>query len=218
MPTNAAGAPLIIAGHVYALKAVDLTCDKFTLQNPYDDSSAYPSDGQRNVTLTWAQLKEYLHDGVILSPPPICPEHAVQQTGVNTGVNGGAAAVNIHWYVNGKEVCSVKDVKEGDTVTVTFDTPMCAPRTEFSLVSYAAPNGDFNSWNIDHQQEWSDATGTFCGAGHHSLTVTVPDGYFQLDFVRGEAIDDFATGARYHNQGRFIAGVTGGCHVVKCDC
>jgi hypothetical protein len=218
VPTNAAGAPLIIATHVYALKAVDLACDKFTLQNPYDDSSPYPGDGQRTVTLSWAQLKKYLHDYVISAPPPICPEHVVVQRGVNTGINGGAAALNIRWYVNGKRVCSLKDVKEGDVVTVTFDTPMCAPTTEFSLVSYAAPNGNFNSWNVDHQQEWGDATGTFTGAGHHSLTVTVPDGYFQLDFVRGAAIDDFATGERYHKDGRFIAGVTGGCKVVSCRC
>jgi hypothetical protein len=216
VPTNAAGAPLIIAGHVYALRAVDLACDKFTLVNPYDDQAAYPGDGQRTATLSWEQLKKYLNDYVVLAPPPICPEHAVEQTGVNTGVNGGAAAVNIQWYVNGHKVCSLEDVHEGDVVTVTFDTLPCAKETEFSLVSYTAPNGDFNSWNIDHQQEWGDATGTFTGAGHHALTVTVPDGYFQLDFVRGDAIDDFATGARYHKQGRFIAGVTGGCKVVNC--
>jgi hypothetical protein len=218
VPTNAAGAPLIIAGHVYALEAIDKDADAFTLVNPYDDSSAYPGDGQRTVTLSWAQLKEYLHDYVVMAPPPICPEHAVEQIGKNTGINGGAAALDVTYYVNGKRACSIKDVKEGDVVTVTFKTAMCAPKTQFSLVSYAAPNGTLNSWNIDHQQEWCDDTVTATGGGQYSLTVTVPDGYFQVDFVRGDAISDFATGERYHSDGTFIAGVFGGCKVVSCGC
>ena len=216
MPTNSAGAPLIISGHVYALTAVDAAKGLFTLVNPYDDNGPYPTDGQRTVTLNWTQLTEYLNDYFVSAPPPICPSHAVVQHGKNTGINGGAAAVNIQWYVNGKPVSSLSQVHEGDTVTVTFDTLACAATTEFSLVSYAAPNGDFNSSNIDHQQEWADTTGTYTGAGEHSLTVTIPAGYFQLDFVRGSAISDFATGERYHSDGRFIAGTDGGDNVVGC--
>jgi Calpain family cysteine protease len=216
VPTNAAGSPLIISGHVYSLKSVDAAGNKFTLVNPYDDNSLYPGDGQRTVTLTWAQMKAYLNDAFIVAPPPICPEHVVVQQGVNTGINGHAQAVNIQWYDNGKLISSLSQAHEGDTITVTFDTLPCAKDTEFSLVAYAAPNGDFNQSNIDHQQEWGDSTGTFQGAGHHSLTVTLPDGYFQLDFVQGAAITNFATGERYHSDDTFIAGVQGGNHVVKC--
>jgi Calpain family cysteine protease len=215
IPTNAAGAPLIIAGHVYALTAVDATKGQFTLVNPYDDNGPYPGDGQRTVTLAWSQMKKYLNDYFVVAPPPICPSHAVVQQGQNTGINGAAAAVNIQWFDNGKPIASLSQVHQGDTVTVTFDTLPGAAQTEFSLVAYAAPNGNFNSSNIDHQQEWADTTGTYAGAGQHSLTVTLPDGYFQLDFVQGAAIADFATGERYHSDGRFLAGVQGGTHVVN---
>ena len=215
VPTNAAGVPLIIGSHVYALKSADAAENKFTLVNPYDDNSIYPGDGQRTVTLTWGQLTTYLNDFFVVAPPPIDPSHAVIQHGQDTGVNGNAQATDIEWFVNGKQVSSLNDVHQGDVVTVTFDTVAGASATEFSLVSYAAPNGDFDSNNIDHQQEWGDTTATYSGAGHHSLTVTIPDGYFQLDFVRGNAIADFATGERYHSDGTFIAGADGGTHLVK---
>lgn len=205
---------MIIGYHVYAVKAADAADNKFTLINPYDDNSIYPSDGQRTVTLTWDQLKLYLNDFFVLAPPPIDPAHAVIQHGQNTGVNGHAEATDIEWFVNGKQVSSLSNVHQGDTVTVTFNTSANASATEFSLVSYAAKNGNFDSWNIDHQQEWADTTGTYTGAGQHSLTVKVPNGYFQLDFVQGAAIADFATGELYHTDGRFIAGVQGGTRLV----
>jgi hypothetical protein len=215
VPTNAAGAPLIIGNHVYAVSAVDAKNGTFTLINPYDGSSSNPSDGQREVTLTWSQMQQYLNGAFVLAPPPIDPAHAVLQQGSNTGLNGNAKAMDIEWFVNGKQVSSLKDVCEGDTVTVTFSTAACIDPTEFSLVSYAAPNGHFNRWNIDHQQEWADSTVTALGAGQYSLTVKIPPGYFQLDFVRGDAIADFATGELYHTDGRFIAGVQGGTHRVR---
>jgi len=234
MPTNTAGAPLIISGHVYALTAVNATKGLFTLVNPYDDSSCWAPDGQRTVTLTWSQLKQYLNGYFVVAPPPISPEHAVVQNGQNTGVNGHAQAVNIQWFDNGKPIASLSQLHQGDTVTVTFDTLAGAAETEFSLVAYAAPNGTFDDsnidqqqeWklglkeevkyqpfddsNIDQQQEWADTTGTYTGAGQHSLTVTLPDGYFQLDFVQGAAIADFGTGERYQSDGRYLAG--GGYH------
>ncbi len=216
IPKDSNGAPLIIATHVYDLVAVNASKGLFTLINPLDDSAPYPGDGQRTVTLTWSQMKKYLNDYFEVAPQPIDPSHAVVQHGDNTGINGGALPQNIQWSVNGKAVSSVSKVKEGDTVTVTFTLASGAPTTEFSLATYAAPNGNFNDWSIDHQQLWADTTGTFfSGAGAYSLTVTVPDGYFQLDFVLGIAIDDFATGERYHDDGVFIAGVQGGNHLIK---
>jgi hypothetical protein len=218
VPTNSAGAPLIIPGHVYSLKSVNTHSGTFELINPFYDNSIYPGDGQRDVTLTWSQLKAYLNDAWEVAPPPICPGHAVLQKGSNTGINGGARAINIKWFDNGVLIASPSLAHEGDTVTITFDTDATAPRTEFSLVSYAAPNSDFNDSNLDHQQEWADATGTWVAAGHHSLTVVLPDGFFQLDFVKGAAISDFATGETYHGDNRFIAGADGGDQVVTCGC
>jgi hypothetical protein len=149
-----------------------------------------------------------------MAPPPISPSHGADQKGSNTGINGGAQAVNIQWYDNGNPIAGPSQAHEGDTITVTFDTLAGAPKTEFSLVAYAAPNGTFDDTNVDHQQEWADATATWTGAGHHSLTVVLPDGYFQLDFVQGKAISDFATGERYSAEGRLIAAGTGGDKVV----
>jgi hypothetical protein len=215
VPTNASGSPLIISGHVYALKSVNLAKDQFTLVNPYDDNGPYPGDGQRTVTLTWSQLKTYLNDAFEVAPPPIVPQHEVVQNGPNTGIDGHAKIVNVQWFDNGIPISGPKVAHEGDTITVTFDTLAGAPTTEFSLVAYAAPNGVLSSGNIDHQQEWADTTATYTGAGHHSLTVTLPNGYFQMDFVRGAAIADFATGARYSGEGRFIAGTLHGDHPVE---
>jgi hypothetical protein len=209
-PTNAAGEPLIIATHVYFLHAVNATAGTFTLINPCDDGS-----GQRMVTLTWSQMQIFLNDAFVVNPPPIDPAHAVLQNGTSSGTVGDAKAIDVDWYLNGKPVSSLKDVCQGDTVTVTFSTAAGIDPTEFSLVSYAAPNGKFNSWNIDHQQEWADSTLTATGKGTYSLTVKIPNGFFQLDFVRGDAISDFATGERYHGDGRFIEGVQGGTHMVR---
>ncbi len=161
IPTNSAGAPLIISGHVYSLKSVNTTDGTFTLVNPYDDNSIYPSDGQRYVTLTWSQMKEYMNDAFEVAPPPLCPSHVIVQQGKNTGINGGAQATNIQWFDNGKPIANLSQAHEGDTITVTFNTVAGAPNAEFSLVAYAAPNGDFDSSNIDHQQEWADSTGTW---------------------------------------------------------
>ncbi len=67
IPTNAAGVPLIIATHVYALTAVDASRGLFTLTNPLDDSGPYSGDGQRSVTLTWSQLQMYLNDYFVVA-------------------------------------------------------------------------------------------------------------------------------------------------------
>jgi hypothetical protein len=62
------GVPLVIQTHVYALTAVNASKGLFTLTNPLDDSGSYPGDGQRTITLTWNQLKEYLNDFLVFSP------------------------------------------------------------------------------------------------------------------------------------------------------
>jgi hypothetical protein len=76
-PTNAAGVPLIIPTHVYSLQAVDVKHGTFTLLNPLDDSTPYPEDGQRLVTLTWSQLKLYLNDFWVVAQPSHAPTRAV---------------------------------------------------------------------------------------------------------------------------------------------
>jgi SdrD B-like domain len=98
-------------------------------------------------------------------------------------------------------------VQQGDTVTAKFK--LCMPET-ITLVAYTAPNGDFNTSNLQQQVIFSQATAK--GSGSESLKVTVPDGYFQIDFVAGLAIDHLATNPNvlYHAQDRFIDGQQGG--------
>src|ERR1019366_9057012 len=57
-----------------------------------------------------------------------------------------------------------------------------------------------------------DASGSF-GSGMHSLTVHLPDNFYQVDFICGPAIDKLGPAGSnilYHAQDRFISGDNGG--------
>ena len=100
------------------------------------------------------------------------------------------------------------NVQQGDTVKATFDQKTAG---QITLVSYTAPNADFDTGNLQKQAIFSEAS-TKGGTGSETLTVKVPDGYFQLDFVAGQAITHLATNSNiyYHAQDRFIDGANGG--------
>lgn len=102
-------------------------------------------------------------------------------------------------------------VHQGDTVQVTFD--VLAGHTDvLSLVSYTAPGSSFNANTASQQKIYQDASGVF-GPGWHSLTVVVPQCYFQIDFVCGYAIDHFGPAGSnifYSAQGRLISADNGG--------
>ncbi len=103
-------------------------------------------------------------------------------------------------------------VQQGDTVKAKFNL---GTADKMTLVAYKAPNGDFNTSNLQKQVVFSEAS-TNGATGSESLTVTVPNGYFQLDFVAGSAIDHLATNPNimYHAQDRFIDGATGGTRLA----
>ena len=103
-------------------------------------------------------------------------------------------------------------VKQGDTVTAKFNL---GTADKMTLVAYKPPKNHFNTSNLQQQVVFSEAS-TNGGTGSESLTVTVPNGYFQLDFVAGSAIDHLATNPNvmYHAQDRFIDGDTGGTHLA----
>jgi hypothetical protein len=203
------------AEHICMLTAVvtaaDPANDQFTILNPYETIGG---GGDRTRTFTWTQLQqsEFLYYNMV-SPPAVAPWHAVVQNAADTGKNAGGQATAIQWFDNGKPIAGPEQAHEGDTITVTFNTSANSAGTQFSLVAYAAPNGKFDSGDVDHEQEWADTTSTYTAAGSQSLSVTLPNGYFQLDFVIGSAIADFATGQRYASS-VYIAGTTGGDHVV----
>ena len=129
------------------------------------------------------------------------------------------AISNITYTINGTKTVTTLagNVKEGDTVKVNF-TVAAGKTVELSLVSYKAPAPYSDAQNISQQAIHQLATGTF-GAGKHCLTVTVPNCYFQLDFVGGKAIDKFGPAGShilYGAQSRLIDFVNGG--TKSCDC
>jgi hypothetical protein len=97
--------------------------------------------------------------------------HQVIRSGSNTGANGGATALNVQWFANGKQITNFNQVKSGMTLTVTFDTAANAKTTQFSLVSYWMPT-QYSA--LTTEIEWADSTITVSGAGHHTLTVAIP--------------------------------------------
>ncbi|HEV3165259.1 MAG TPA: SdrD B-like domain-containing protein [Isosphaeraceae bacterium] len=107
------------------------------------------------------------------------------------------------------------NVHQGDTVSATFTLPAGETDT-VSLVSYTAPGSTFVASQASQQMVYDMVTQTFTG-GTHTLTVDVPNCYFQVDFVCGPVIDKFGPAGSnifYTPQGRLISADNGG----SCDC
>jgi hypothetical protein len=101
---------------------------------------------------------------------------------------------------------------QGDTVTVTFT--LSGAGDEVTLVSYDAPTSTFDS-NLAGQQSIYEVASQFFGPGVHTLTVHIPNNYFQIDFVKCEAIDHFGPSGSnifYSAQGRLISADNAGTH------
>ena len=102
------------------------------------------------------------------------------------------------------------NVKEGDVVTANF-TVKAGKTVEVSLVSYMGDQPIVPP-NLGHQEIYDLQTGVF-GPGQHSLTVTIPECYFQVDFIGGKAIYPLGpTGSNilYGVQGRLLSFAIGG--------
>ena len=94
----------------------------------------------------------------------------------------------------------------GDQVTVNFTVGGTTPQT-VSFVTYTATS----NFDLTKQSIFSVASQTFA-PGRYSLTVTIPNSYYQIDLVCGSAIANFnpAANITYHAQGRFIDADRGG--------
>jgi sarcosine oxidase gamma subunit len=102
---------------------------------------------------------------------------------------------------------------QGETVTVTFTVPS-GPAMTYTLVSYNAPDPVFNASDASEQTIYQVATGTFTG-GTHTLTVTIPSNYYQIDFVCGAAINELGPAGSnifYSAQNRLISADNAGLH------
>jgi hypothetical protein len=110
----------------------------------------------------------------------------------------------------------------GDTVTLTFTIPAGTPASQLTLVTYTATGSSFTESNASSQRIFDEATGVFAAGKTYSLTVQIPTGYYQIDFVRGAAISEFIPpdggpdkdNITYHGQQRFISGDNGGAQLV----
>ena len=108
---------------------------------------------------------------------------------------------------------------QGDTVSVNFTVP-AGMSDQLTLVSYVAPSSSFSDSNAYQQQIYQQATGTFAPGGPYTLTVKIPDSYYQVDFVCGAAITQLepkngsygpdSAEILYHVENRFISGDNGG--------
>jgi hypothetical protein len=85
------------------------------------------------------------------------------------------------------------------------------------LISYIAPSATYSSSTAYEQTIYDEATGTF-GPGTHTLTVLIPNCYYQVDFVCGTALSPLVptTGGpdsaniNYTSEDRLISADNGG--------
>lgn len=101
--------------------------------------------------------------------------------------------------------------REGDTVTANFSIHGNAP-VVVSFVAYDAPGPGRNAAAASQLVMVSDSTGTFT-KGKNSLTLQVPDNFYQIDLVVGPAINQFGppcSNISYTAQHRLLGAANGG--------
>jgi predicted outer membrane repeat protein len=124
---------------------------------------------------------------------------------------------NVYYTINGSctKITNLRGATaQGETVTVTFTVPSTSAPMVYSLVTYNAPDSVFNASDASQQTIYQDATGTF-GPGTHTLTVTIPNNYYQIDFVCGAAIDKLGPAGSnifYSAQNRLDSADNAGLH------
>src|SRR5262249_3653927 len=104
----------------------------------------------------------------------------------------GSVISNIHYTINGTD-CETDlrgHTDQGDLVQVTFTVAANVTNFPVSLVSYTAPAASFDAGTAAQQEIFDLATGAF-STGTYTLTVTLPNSYYQVDFVAGSAINTF---------------------------
>ena len=116
---------------------------------------------------------------------------------------------NVTYVINGTTtVTNLRgNVNQGDTVRVNFSITAGATAHQYSLVSYTAPSPVFIAAESGLQQVFDSATGVF-GPGSWSMTIVVPNCYFQVDFVCGDILTTLGpegSNLYYTPQGRLIS-------------
>jgi hypothetical protein len=97
----------------------------------------------------------------------------------------------------------------GGVATVHFNVASGCSNVQLSLVSYTATGPTFNAGTVTQQVLYDSQTQSF-SAGPGTLSIRVPNCYYQLDFVYGLPITHFTPGNLYGSQHRLIAAKNGG--------
>ena len=122
---------------------------------------------------------------------------------------------NVKYFVNGVQVPTLGGyTSQGATVTVTFNN-FGSSSLMLSLATYESQFNYFTPDNVSQQVLVGNQSGTFAPSqtATYSLTVTLPNSDYQVDFVCGAPIVHFGPGGSnvdYGEEGRFINGTIGG--------
>jgi hypothetical protein len=101
---------------------------------------------------------------------------------------------------------------QGGTSTATFTIPAECPSVQVSLVSYTH-SAPFFTWENAQDEVVSDSHTLTYGPGAHSISVSTPDCYYQVDLVQGDVIQKLGPASSnnfYSRQNRLVAADNGG--------
>lgn len=112
------------------------------------------------------------------------------------------------------------NTQQGATLTVTFTIPEGYSDIQVSFVTYTATQPYFDA-DEAHNQRVFDFDTSFFDAGTHTLTVTIPNCFYQVDLVCGPILWQLGPAGSdnfYSAQNRLIDSDNGGTNSCDCHC
>lgn len=137
-------------------------------------------------------------------PPPTCPTEL------------SAIVKNVTYTVGTvSNLTNMSTAKAGDKVRANFTIAENCKDIELSLAAYKVKSKTWSKEQAVSNEHKNSSTGKF-STGSSYLEVTVPDCYFELDFVKGSVIKTFgpATSTNYYGTDRLIRQDLGGVECV----
>jgi hypothetical protein len=202
-----------------------LDLDNDSVKDANEPSTTTGSDGRYQfggLAAGTYVVREIVSNGFIRTAPSLSDNYVVT-IGSGTAATGKDFAnfeipctdctlTNVSYTIKrGSNTFTVTDLRgktdQGDIVTVNFTVRAGAGIPQLSLMSYTAPDPYFDANRASLQKIYDAQTGFFM-PGTHSMTVTIPSYYFQVDFVCGAIIDTLGPAGSnifYTPQGRLIS-------------
>jgi hypothetical protein len=128
------------------------------------------------------------------------------------------ALKSVAYKVDGKAVSGLRgNVTQGSKVEATFEVADKCDDVKLGMAAYTAPSATFNIDEIDKQKLVDKESGVFGADGKkHTLEVTAPSCYFQVDFFKGDVLDKLSKTKNYSTPTKnLIAADNGGTE--NCD-